>query len=88
MTENINLQIQDDTAEATLGLWGSASASPLDRGSGENSTNPEAIIARQAWKAGETVLLIQSPGWKLGRSVCNCMNFRLRCGLLTVPRPT
>ncbi|KAK3068632.1 hypothetical protein LTR53_013649 [Teratosphaeriaceae sp. CCFEE 6253] len=68
LVDTINLHIQDDTAEATLGLWGTASASPLDRTTAENTTNPEAVLARQAWKAGETILLIQSPGWKLGRS--------------------
>lgn len=70
MTENINLQVQDDTAEATLGLWGTAASSPLNRSSSDEPTvNPEAAQSRQGWKAGETVLLLQGPGCKIGRNV-------------------
>ncbi|KAK5124695.1 hypothetical protein LTR85_001408 [Meristemomyces frigidus] len=69
VTENINLQVQDDTAEATLGLWGTTASSPLNRSAvDETTTNPEAAQARQGWKAGETVLLIQGPGCKSGRT--------------------
>ncbi|KAK0947289.1 hypothetical protein LTR29_001244 [Friedmanniomyces endolithicus] len=68
VTENINLTVQDNTAEAILGLWGSTAASPLGRPVSENNTNPEAIAAREGWKSGETVLLLQGPGCKLNRS--------------------
>ncbi|KAK5704544.1 hypothetical protein LTR17_021813 [Elasticomyces elasticus] len=68
VTVNINLQVQDDTAEATLGLWGSTTASPLGRATDRVSANPEAIMARQGWTAGETILLLQNPGCKLNRS--------------------
>ncbi|KAK4546884.1 hypothetical protein LTR36_001616 [Oleoguttula mirabilis] len=69
VTENINLQVQDDTAEATLGLWGTSASSPLNRSSvDETTTNPEAAQARPGWKAGETVLLMQGPGCKIGRN--------------------
>ncbi|KAK0258735.1 hypothetical protein B0A54_15304 [Friedmanniomyces endolithicus] len=68
VTENVNLTVQDDTAEAILGLWGSTTASPLGRPVSENNTNPEAIVARESWKPGETVLLLQGPGCKLNRS--------------------
>lgn len=69
--ENVNLQVQDDTAEATLGLWGTSALSPsgIVTQQASNTTNPEAVMARQSWKAGETVLLLQAPGWKIGRSV-------------------
>lgn len=69
VTENINLQVQDDTAEATLGLWGTAAASPLGLEAGVTKTGLEAVSARRGWKAGETILLIQAPGWKIGRTV-------------------
>ena len=71
MVENVNLQVQDDTADATLGLWGTSAATPfgLPFSNDANPTDPEAVLARQPWKPGETVLLLQGPGWKLGRSV-------------------
>ncbi|KAF2209754.1 hypothetical protein CERZMDRAFT_46572 [Cercospora zeae-maydis SCOH1-5] len=50
VTENINVQVHDDTGEATLGLWGTTASSPL------------------ASQPGETVLLLQAPGWKIGRN--------------------
>ena len=70
-TENVNLQVQDDTSDATLGLWGTSATSPFGVSSQDEAmiTNTEAVIAKQGWKAGETVLLIQAPGWKIGRSV-------------------
>ncbi|TKA83352.1 hypothetical protein B0A55_01028 [Friedmanniomyces simplex] len=68
VTENISLTVQDDTAEATLGLWGSTAASPLGRAVSESSTNPEAVIVSEGWEAGETILLLQGPGCKLNRS--------------------
>ncbi|KAH9826196.1 hypothetical protein Tdes44962_MAKER03714 [Teratosphaeria destructans] len=68
VVENMNLQIHDDTAEATLGLWGTIASSPLGRTLAENNTNPDQIYTRRSWKAGETVLLLQAPGWKMGRS--------------------
>lgn len=76
-TENVNLQVQDDTAEATLGLWGTAALSPCATASEDElalSTNPDAISAKQGWKPGETILLLEAPGWKLGRTVSrtNC----------------
>lgn len=69
VTENMNLQVQDDTAEATLGLWGTTASSPLGRAASDRETNPDAASARQGWKAGETVLLLQGPGWKIGWNV-------------------
>lgn len=73
-TENINLHVQDDTAEATLGLWGTSAFSPAGFASSteSNTTNPEAALVKQSWKAGETILLIQAPGWKIGRTVRPC----------------
>ncbi|KAK3715967.1 hypothetical protein LTR37_006697 [Vermiconidia calcicola] len=70
VVENINLQVHDDTAEATLGLWGTSALSPLGTVSDAdlNGMNAEAVVAKQPWKAGETVLLLQAPGWKIGRS--------------------
>ena len=68
MTESITLRVHDDTAEATLGLWGTAASSPLCR-SLVDSTNPEAAQTRQGWIIGETVLLLQSPGCKPGQTV-------------------
>ena len=68
--ENVSVHVQDDTAEATLGLWGLSAFSPLNTGfSDETSTNPDSSLTREGWKAGETILLIQAPGWKIGRSV-------------------
>lgn len=71
MTENINVQVHDDTAEATLGLWGTAASSPsgFSASKDTSSTETQASPVRQSWRAGDTVLLIQAPGWKLGRSV-------------------
>ena len=64
------MQVYDDSAEATLGLWGALSHSPsgsfpagvvqTDDGAASNKSSP--------WKPGETVLLLQSPGWKLSRT--------------------
>lgn len=70
-TENVNLQVHDDTAEATLGLWGTAAISPFGTvsHSDSNTNNPEAATFKQGWKAGETVLLIQAPGWTIRRNV-------------------
>ena len=68
--ENLNVHVQDNTAEATLGLWGTSALSPLNLGSStDNSSNPDAAMCKEGWKAGETILLIQAPGWKIGRSV-------------------
>ena len=68
--ENVIVHVQDDTAEATFGLWGTSAVSPLNTGfSDETYTNPDAAMTREGWKAGETILLIQAPGWKIGRSV-------------------
>lgn len=67
---NLNVHVQDDTAEATLGLWGTSALSPLNLGSStDNKFNPDAAMSKEGWKAGETILLIQAPGWKIGRSV-------------------
>jgi len=73
VVENVNLQVQDDTADATLGLWGSSAAAPfgLPFANDANATNPEAVIAQQPWKPGETILLLQGPGFKLNRTVCS-----------------
>lgn len=67
--ENINLQVHDDTAEATLGLWGTLASSPSGQSQDSTTSDGEDSIARQGWVPGETVLLIQAPGWKLGRTV-------------------
>lgn len=69
MTENVNLHVHDDTAEAVLGLWGKSAISPAASPNDDpTSTNPGVKVAR-GWKPGETVLLIQAPGWKIGRTV-------------------
>ena len=70
-TENINLQIHDDTAEATLGLWGTAALSPsgVSLHSENGTADAGSATLRRGWKAGETVLLIQAPGCKNGRNV-------------------
>ncbi|GIZ40976.1 hypothetical protein CKM354_000429500 [Cercospora kikuchii] len=68
VTENLNLQVHDDTGEATLGLWGTSASSPLATQPQEHidtSNNP----AREAWKPGETMLLLEAPGWKIGRNI-------------------
>ncbi|SMQ45768.1 unnamed protein product [Zymoseptoria tritici ST99CH_3D7] len=66
-TDNMNLQVHDDTAEATLGLWGTSSLTT--HGNQSKSTDVvDPTMSTQKWRAGETVLLIQSPGWKFGRS--------------------
>ncbi len=71
VTQNVNLQVHDHTAEATLGLWGTAATSPFGGVVTANSApNPDVETAGQRWNAGETILLIQAPGWKIGRSVC------------------
>ncbi|KAK5131070.1 hypothetical protein LTR08_001356 [Meristemomyces frigidus] len=65
VTESINLKVHDDTAEATLGLWGTTASSPLSRHAA-NETNPEAAQTRRGWTIGETVLLLQGPNFKTG----------------------
>lgn len=68
-TENMNVQVHDDTAGATFGLWGTPALSPT-RGSidTEAANNKDGQgKARAPWKAGETVLLLEAPGWKIGR---------------------
>lgn len=65
-THNINLEVHDNTAVATLGLWGTAASSPLARiGEGDDGDG-DVAPARRAWLPGETVLLLQNPGWKTG----------------------
>ena len=68
---NVSLQVRDDTAEATLGLWGTSALSPIgiEPEQDNNAAGTETTSARQAWTVGETVLLLQAPGWKIGRSV-------------------
>lgn len=73
VTENVSLQVQDDTAQATLSLWGSSANSPFGRLLNETSINSDVVMTQQGWKAGETILLIQSPGWKIGTNV-RCVN--------------
>lgn len=67
----MNLQVQDDTAEATFGLWGTSASSPINVTTAADNlaTTPEITVATQGWKPGETILLIQAPGWKIGRNV-------------------
>ena len=79
VTENVNLQVHDDTAEATLGLWGTSALSPFGTSyTDSNGSNPEAAVTKRGWRAGETVLLLQAPGLKIGRNV------RLRRALASV----
>jgi hypothetical protein len=73
-TENMNLQVHDDTAGATLGLWGTPALSPAGgaiegaiEADGTDSTNERPVRSKTPWKAGETVLLLEAPGWKIGR---------------------
>ena len=42
-TENMNIQVHDDTAEATLGLWGTLCHSP----SGSSHTQEDAVTSTQ-----------------------------------------
>ena len=87
-TENVSLRIHDDTAEGTLGLWGSAASSPFTRPAGDECNgNMDAVPGQAGWKPGETVLLLQAPGWKIGRSVscptktqCSDIPLTIRCG--------
>jgi hypothetical protein len=67
VTENLNVQVQDDTGEAMLGLWGTLTWSALTTVS---IADTDIAAGRRGWKPGETVLLIQNPGWKFGRTVC------------------
>ena len=64
----MNIQVHDDTAEATLGLWGTLCHSP----SGSSHTQADGQTSTQKplnpWKPGSTVLLLHSPGWKIGRN--------------------
>lgn len=73
VTDNVNLHVHDNTSEATLGLWGSAASSPTVRRAVEprafeQGGNPD------GWKPGETVLLLQAPGWKIGRTVSSSID--------------
>lgn len=67
--ENINLQVHDDTAEATLGLWGTLASSPWGQSTDTGATDAEDSVTRHGWIPGETVLLMQAPGWKYDRTV-------------------
>lgn len=84
------MQVHDDTGEATLGLWGTAASSPT-AGPVLDLSNPGTKVAREAWKPGETVLLIQAPGWKLRRTVGSAVPAQhistLTDVLLDVPQP-
>lgn len=64
----MNVQVHDDTAGATLGLWGTSALSPAggDVEAEEGGTTNE-MKSKALWKAGETVLLLEAPGWKIGR---------------------
>ena len=68
-TENINIQVHDDTAGATFGLWGTPALSPTGGFAATNTTEITDVTAKSnaPWKAGETVLLLEAPGWKIGR---------------------
>lgn len=68
-TENINIQVHDDTAGATFGLWGTPALSPTgDFVDGDSNTSTvEETRDRTPWKAGKTVLLLESPGSRIGR---------------------
>lgn len=68
VTENLNVHVHDDTAEATIGLWGTLSSSPLatTHDFADSGVTPS---PGESWKPGETVLLLQSPGWKFGHTV-------------------
>lgn len=72
VTENVTLQVEDDTAEVTLGLWGTAAASPAPNHNEEfRTTDDHERQATDGWKPGHTILLLQAPGWKFGRTVCS-----------------
>lgn len=81
--ENINLQVYDDTAEATLGLWGTLASSPFDQSANISATDVEESVTRQRWIPSETVLLMQAPGWKFGRMVRSAVAEHATC-LLTL----
>ncbi|KAM0720908.1 hypothetical protein Q7P37_003193 [Cladosporium fusiforme] len=68
-TENINIQVHDDTAGATFGLWGTPALSPTgDFVDGDSNTSTvEETRDRTPWKAGKTILLLESPGSRIGR---------------------
>lgn len=67
--ENMNIQVHDDTAGATFGLWGTSALSPTGSLGASEAHNLIGGIKKNMapWKAGETVLLLESPGWKFGR---------------------
>lgn len=67
----MNIQVHDDTAEATLGLWGTLCLSPSGGSIANDSVQPEDAQpqrSRAAWEPGKTVLLLQAPGWKISRT--------------------
>lgn len=68
-TENISVQVHDDTAGATLGLWGTPASTPAGGFSNCDTANTvdQTTKVSGSWKAGETVLLLEAPGWKIGR---------------------
>lgn len=68
-TENINIQVHDDTAGATFGLWGTSALSPTGGFSNADTADnaDDTTKSGTPWKAGETVLLLEAPGWKIGR---------------------
>ena len=68
-TENINIQVHDDTAGATFGLWGTSALSPTGGSPATDATETADATAKDhaPWKVGETVLLLEAPGWKIGR---------------------
>ena len=66
----MNVQVHDDTAGATLGLWGTPALSPAGavmEADEAEPTNDSPAKGKAPWKAGETVLLLEAPGWKIGR---------------------
>jgi hypothetical protein len=67
--ENVNIQVHDDTAGATFGLWGTPALSPTGGFPATDTAETTDVTAKTnaPWKAGETVLLLEAPGWKIGR---------------------
>ncbi|WPH02560.1 Hypothetical protein R9X50_00542500 [Acrodontium crateriforme] len=67
MVENVNVQIHDDSTEATLGLWGTVASSPFQQSGGIASTDGLAPTLK-GWKTGETVLLLQGARCRISRT--------------------
>ncbi|KAF2725848.1 hypothetical protein K431DRAFT_259573 [Polychaeton citri CBS 116435] len=70
-TSSVMVRVHDDTANATLGLYGTSSMSPFALNEPFNDADRpfEGDTSSHPWRPDQTVLMLQSSGWSLGRGL-------------------